>query len=182
MGFSRQEYWSGLPCPPPGDLLEPGTEPQSPALQADSLSFEPPIKGSQINKSSCESFPHSSVGKEFACNAGDPGSTTGSGRSPGEGTGYPPQYSWASLVAQLIKNPPAIWETWIWSLGWEDPLEKGKATHSSILTWRIPWNSPWGCKESDTTERLSLSRVSPYFHECNYVLRLNSLRTTALKH
>ena len=42
---------------------------------------------------------------------------------------------WASLVAQLVKNPPAMWETWVWSLGWEDPLEKGKATHSSILAW-----------------------------------------------
>ena len=46
---------------------------------------------------------------------------------------------WASLVAQLVKNPPAMWETWVRPLGWEDPLEKGKATHSSILTWRIPW-------------------------------------------
>ena len=45
----------------------------------------------------------------------------------------------ASLVAQLVKNPPAMWETWVRSLGWEDPLEKGKATHSSILAWRIPW-------------------------------------------
>ena len=58
--------------------------------------------------------------------------------SPGEGIGYPFQYSWASLVAQLIKNPPAMWETWVQSLGWEDPLEKGKATHSRILAWRIP--------------------------------------------
>ena len=60
-------------------------------------------------------------------------------RSPGEGIGYPLQYSWASLEAQLVKNPPAMWETWIRSLGWEDPLEKGTATHSSILAWRIPW-------------------------------------------
>ena len=57
----------------------------------------------------------------------------GSGRSAGEGIGYPLQYSWASLVAQLVKNKPAMWETWVQSLGWEDPLEKGKATHSSIL-------------------------------------------------
>ena len=55
----------------------------------------------------------------------------------GEGIGYPLQYSWASLVAQLVKNPPAMWETWVQSLGWEDPLEKGKATHSSILAWRM---------------------------------------------
>jgi len=63
----------------------------------------------------------------------------GLGRSPGEGKGYPLQYFWASLVAQLVKDPPAMWETWVRSLDWEDPLEKGKATHSSILAWRIPW-------------------------------------------
>ena len=69
-----------------------------------------------------------------------------------------------SFVAQLVKNLPATWETWVRSLGWEDALEKGKATHSSILAWRIPWTvglcSPWGCTESDTTERLSLSLFS----------------------
>ena len=63
----------------------------------------------------------------------------GSGRSPGEGIGYPLQYSWASLVAQLVKNLPAMQETWDQSLGWEDPLEKENATHSSILAWRVPW-------------------------------------------
>ena len=83
-------------------------------------------------------FPDSSAGKESACNAGDPGSIPGSGRSTGEGIGYPLQYSWASLVAQMAKNPPAMWETWVQSLGWEDPLEKGMATHISILAWRIP--------------------------------------------
>ena len=84
-------------------------------------------------------FPDSSGGKESDCNAGNPGSIPGSGRSSGEGTGYPLQYSWASLVAQQVKNPPAMQETWVQSLGWEDPLEKGKATHSSILARRIPW-------------------------------------------
>ena len=84
-------------------------------------------------------FPHSSGGKESACNAGDPGSISGLGMSTGEGIGYLLQYSWASLVAQLIKNPPAMQETWVQSLRWEDPLEKAKATHSSILAWRIPW-------------------------------------------
>ena len=84
-------------------------------------------------------FPDSSVGKESACSAGDPVSIPGLGRSTGEGRGYPLQYSWASLVAQLVKNPPSMWETWVQSLGWEDPLEKGKATHSSILARRIPW-------------------------------------------
>ena len=71
-------------------------------------------------------FPDSSVGKESACNAGDPHSSPGSGRSAEEGIGYPLRYCWASLVAQLIKNPPAMQETWVQSLGWEDPLEKGK--------------------------------------------------------
>ena len=81
--------------------------------------------------------PESSVGKETACNAGDPGSIPGLGRSAGEGIGYPLHYSWASLVAQLVKNPPAMQETWLCSLGWEDPLQKGKATRFSILAWRI---------------------------------------------
>jgi len=75
----------------------------------------------------------SSVGKESSCNAGDPGFIPGLGRSPGEWIGYSLWYSWASLVAQLVKNLPAMWETWFDYLGWEDPLEKGKATHSSIL-------------------------------------------------
>ena len=86
-------------------------------------------------------FPGSSAGKESTCNAGDPGSIPGSGRSAGEGIGYPLQYSWTCLVAQLVKNPSAVLETWARSLGWEDPLEKGTATHSSIQAWRIPWIS-----------------------------------------
>ena len=65
-------------------------------------------------------------------------------------------------MAQLVKNLSAMWETWVRSLSWEDSLEKGKATHSSILAWRIPWTvEAWACKESDTTERLSVS-LSPY--------------------
>ena len=139
-----------------------------------------------------------------AYNAGDPCLIPGWGRSAGEGIGYLLQYSWASLVAQLVKDPPAMWETWIRSLSWEDPLEKGMVTHSSILAWRIPWAvwsmghkewdttvvtfsflsflwrgkcvptpvflpgksheqrgltdySPWGCRELDMTERLTLS-------------------------
>ena len=69
-------------------------------------------------------FPHTSVGQESACNAGDPSSIPGLGRSAGEGIAYPLQYSWASLVTQLVKHPPAMRETWIQSLGWKDPLEK----------------------------------------------------------
>ena len=62
--------------------------------------------------------------------------------------------TWTFLVAQLVKNPPTRWETWVGSLGWEDPLEKGTATHTSIPAWRIhePY-SPWGCKELDTAEQ-----------------------------
>ena len=84
-------------------------------------------------------FPDSSVGKESTCNAGDSGSIPESEISVREGIGYPLQYSWASLVAQLVKNLPAMRDTWVRSLCWEDPLEKGKATHSSILSRRIPW-------------------------------------------
>ena len=86
----------------------------------------------RINKQSAV-VPDSSVGKEPACNARDPRSIPGSGGSPGEGIGYPLQLSWASLVAQLVKNPPAMRETWVLSLDWEGPLEKGTATHFSIL-------------------------------------------------
>ena len=66
-------------------------------------------------------FPDSSTGKESACNAGDPSLIPGSGRSAGEGIDYPLQYSWASLVAQLVKSLPAMWETWVRSLGWDNP-------------------------------------------------------------
>ena len=83
-------------------------------------------------------FPDSSVGKESACNARDPSLIPGLRRSTGEGIGYPLKYSWAFLVAQLVKNPLAMRETWVQSLDWEDPLEKRKATHSSTLAWKNP--------------------------------------------
>ena len=108
-------------------------------------------------------FPDSSVGKESACNAGDPGSVPGSGRPAGEGIGCPLQLL-ASLVTQLVKNPPAMWESWVRSLGWEDPLEKGKATHSSILASRIPWTvQSIGVAKSQT--RLTYS----HFHSTSSV-------------
>ena len=97
-------------------------------------------------------FPGSSAGEESAYNAGDPSLIPGSGKSAREGIGYSLQYSWASLMAQLVKSPPVMQETWVRSLGWEDSLEKELATHTSILAWRIPW----GCKELDMTEQLSL--------------------------
>ena len=93
-------------------------------------------------------FPGSSAGKEFSSNAGDPSLIPGLGRSPGEGIGYPLHYAWASLVAQIRKSPPVMLETWVLSLGWEDPLEKCMATHSSILAWWIPWREEPGGLQS----------------------------------
>ena len=98
-------------------------------------------------------FSESLVGKESACNAGDPGSVLGSGRSFAGEIGHPFQYFWAFLVAQLVRNPSAMRETWVQSLGWEDTLEKGKATH--FIFWPGEFHglfSPWGHKDLDTTE------------------------------
>ena len=108
-------------------------------------------------------FPSSSAGKESTCNARDPGSIFRSGRSPGEGKGYPLQYSWASLVAQMVKNLPAVqrprFNPWVW----EDPLEEGMETHSSILAWRIPMDrGAWRAIVHEVTKsqtRLSSHRV-----------------------
>ena len=99
------------------------------------------------------SFPDSSVGEKSARNAVHPSSIPGLERSAGEGIDYQHQYSCASPVAQLVKNPPAMQETWALSLGWEDPLEKGRATLSTFLAWRIQRVR----KESVTTKWLSLS-------------------------
>ena len=145
VGFSRQEHWSGLLCPPPGHLPHPGIEPiilTSPALAGGFFTTSATWEAqSHIRSVHMTYFPGGSVGKESTCNAGDLGLIHGLGRSPGEGNGYPLQYSWLSLVAQLVKNLPAMKETWVQSLGWEDHLEKGKAAHSSILAWRIPWTA-----------------------------------------
>ena len=102
-------------------------------------------------------FPGSSSGKEFACNVGDPGLIPGSGRSPGEGTGYPLPYSWA----QMVKNPPAMWETWVRSLGWEGPWSRAWHPIPVFLLGESPWTEEpgglqtTGHKEYDTTGRLS---------------------------
>ena len=97
-------------------------------------------------------FPGSSAGKESSCNAGDPGVIPGWGSSPGEGIGCQLQISWAFLVAQMVKNRPAMW---VQSLGWEDPLEEGMATHSSILAWRITWTEGPGGLQSTGSQRVS---------------------------
>ena len=104
----------------------------------------------------CNDFPGSSIGKESTYNVGEPSSIPGSGRSPGEGIGYPLQHGWASLVAQMVRNTSAIWETWVQSPGWENPLEKGMATHSSIVAWKILmerkawWAAVHGARKSQT--------------------------------
>ena len=101
-------------------------------------------------------FPGTSAGKESACNAGDPSLISGSESSPGEGISYPLQYSWASLVVQMVKNLPVMRETWVRPLGWEDSPEEGTATHSSLLAWRIPmnrgawWDTVHGVEKSRT--------------------------------
>ena len=77
-------------------------------------------------------FPGRSAGKESVCNAGDPGLIPGSRRSPGKGIGFPLRYSWASLVAQTVKNPSAMQKTWVQFLGSEDPLEEDMATRFRI--------------------------------------------------
>ena len=82
-------------------------------------------------------FPGSSAGKESTCNARDPSSIPGMGKPTLDGIGYPLQYSWAFLGAPMVKNLPAMWDTWVQFLDWEDPLDEGMATHSGILAWRI---------------------------------------------
>ena len=89
-----------------------------------SLVWENPLEEGMATHSSILGFACGSAGKESACNAGDLGSIPGLGKSPGEGMGYPFQHSWASPMAQMVKNPPAMQETWVQSLGWEEPLEK----------------------------------------------------------
>ena len=96
-----------------------------------------------------QGFPDSSVGKESACNAGDPGSIPGSGRSGADGIGYPLQYSWTSLVTQLVKNPPAMRETWV------GKISRRRERLPTPVFWPREfhgWYSPWGHKESDMTE------------------------------
>ena len=99
-------------------------------------------------------FPGSSAGKESACNTGYSRSVPGLGRSPGEGIGYPLQCFWALLVAQMIKNTPAVLKNWVWPLDWDDLLEKGMATNSNILAWRSPWAEEPGRLQSMGSHRV----------------------------
>ena len=101
-------------------------------------------------------FPGSSAGKESTYNAGNPSLIPGLTRCPGEEIPSPLQYSWASLVAQTVNNSPEVWETWVRSQGWEDPLEEGMETHSIFPACRIPvdraawWSTVHGLSKSQT--------------------------------
>ena len=89
-------------------------------------------------------FPGSSAGKESACNEGEPGLIPRSGRYPGERMGYPLQYSWASLLNQMVKNPPAMRETWVRSLDWEDLLRRAWKPSPVFLSGEFPWTEEPG--------------------------------------
>ena len=97
-------------------------------------------------------FPVISADEDSTCNAGDPSSIPGLGRSPGEGIGYPLQYSWAYLVTQLVKNPPELWETWVGKIPWR------RERLSTPVFWPGEFYTVQGVTKSDTTERLSLFR------------------------
>ena len=145
MGFSRQEYWSGLPFPSPGDLPDPGIKPRSPTLQADALTSEPPgkpifdkggkniqwRKDNLLNKWCWENW------------------STTCERMKLEHFLTP-----FLMVVQRLKRLPAMWETWVRSLGREDPLEKEMAPHSSILAWKIPWTEEPGRLQSMGSQRV----------------------------
>ena len=118
---------------------------------------------------------YSSDGKEFTCNAGDSSSIPGLGRSTEGGIEYPLQYFWASFVAQLVKNPPAMGKIWVWSLGWGDPWRRERL--STPVFWPREFQgltSPWGHKESDTAEWLSLSLWNYSLYNCLYYVFLHT--------
>ena len=184
MGFSRQEYWSGLPCPLPGDLPHPGIKSaslMSPALEGwfftPCTTWEDPILPAEY--SYYWGFPGGSASKESTCNEGDSGSIPGSGRPAREGIGYTLQISSGFLVAQLVKNLPAMWETWVGSLGWDNPLEKGKAIHSRFLAWRIPWTvQTMGLQSQTQLSNLHFTSLHSYYlHKARYTLKSAYNRT-----
>ena len=113
-------------------------------------------------------FSGSSADKESACIAENPGLIPGLGRSPGKGIGYPFQYSGASLVAQMVKYLHAMQETWVRSLGWEEPLVEEMATHSSVLAWKIPrTEEPTGLQSIGSSQtRLSTNACIACLHPC----------------
>ena len=122
-------------------------------------------------------FPYSSAGEEPSCNAGDPSLIPGMGRSPGEGIGYPLQYTWASLVAQMVKNLPALSKTWALSLGWKIPWRRSWQLTPVFLPGEFPWTEEPGGFQSMESQRVghdwltkhstaratSTTKVHPFF-------------------
>ena len=147
--FSRQVYWLGLPFPPPGDLSYPGTEPISCTSRWIFFFLPRSQLGSDNYNRSFHAIPPSlNTHKHTHTHAHtyfldfsflSTSITCLVSYEEWLWIGFPIRRQWVSLIAQLVKNPPAMQETPVQPLGWEDPLEKGKATHSSILAWRIPW-------------------------------------------
>ena len=118
-------------------------------------------------------FSGSSAGKESTCNAGDPGSIPGSGKTPGKGIGYPFQYSWDSLVAQLVKNSPAMWETWVQSLGWENLLEKAWQPTLVFLPEKSLWSEAPGGLQPMRLQRVGQDWETKHSREPIGMLFLN---------
>ena len=109
-------------------------------------------------------------GKESTDSARDPSVFPGLGRSPGEGIAFPLLYSWASLMAQLVKNLPAMGEPWIWYLGWEDLLEERMAIPWSILAWGIPWAEEPGSLQSMGSQRVGHDRMTKHSTKTRKIL------------
>ena len=175
MGFFRQEYWSGVPLPSPSYKVEGpqnsvygmekpcGWRSQHTSVTCQVLvveevegtiysSFSDTKKRPQLSRRGASLV--AQLVKNLPSNAGYSGLIPGSGKSPGERMGYLFQFSWVSLVSQMVKNLPAIWETWVWSLGWEDPLQEVMATPPVFL----PGESP-GTDEPGGLESMGLQRV-----------------------
>ena len=170
LGFSRQEHWSGLPFPP--SMHENEKWKWSHSVVSD---WQRPHGLQPTRLLRPWDFPGKSTGVGCHClllweghqflnihiKLWHPSLIPGLGRFPGEGIGYSLQYSWISLMAQMVKNQPATRETWVWSLGWDNPLEEGMAAHSSILA-RIPWKEEPGRLQPMESQRIVLEWVTKH--------------------
>ena len=143
MEFPRQEYWSELPWPSPGDLPNPGTEPSFPAFAGGFFTTELPGKPMTLYTSAIIQLTELIQSHNYACSSGTPYCSTR-----------------VSQTAQMVKNLPAMWETQVWSLSGVNTLEKGMETHSSILSWRIPWTEEPGRLQSVGLQRVGLDWAS----------------------
>ena len=115
-------------------------------------------------------FPGRSVDKESTCNSGDPISIPGLGKSPGEGIGYPLRYSWASQVAQAVKNPPAMRETWVQSLGCKIPWRRAWQPTPVFLPGESSWTEEPGGLQSMGSQRVGHDWATKQTHTCSVKL------------